>query len=145
TVKASNPNPRKNERAFSPLLCKTTLELIERTDKKGIPLFRDRDWGDQGFIHLCFDINGMQALKARCAKFGHPFTVDSSDSFDMGKAAGHFAYCEDPDGTLIEFVETHKIPIFEKIGWYLNLQKRDPEKPLPRWLLHLLGLNKVKG
>ena len=29
----------------------------------------------------------------------------------MGDAAGQFAYIEDPDGTLIEFVETHKVPL----------------------------------
>jgi len=34
----------------------------------------------------------------------------------MGEASGHFAYVEDPDGTLIEFVETHKIPIIKKLG-----------------------------
>ena len=46
----------------------------------------------------------------------------------MGEAAGHFAYIEDPDGTLIEFVETLKIPIIKKLGWYINLEKRAPEK-----------------
>jgi len=62
----------------------------------------------------------------------------------MGKAAGHFSYCEDPDGTLIEFVETHKIPIIEKIGWYLNIRDRNPDKPLPDWMLGMLALNRVK-
>ena len=62
----------------------------------------------------------------------------------MGEAAGHFAYIEDPDGTLIEFVETHKIPILKKIGWYLDLTKRDALKPLPRWMLKSMGLNRKK-
>ena len=70
----------------------------------------------------------MAALKKECEDLGHPFTVDSANSFDMGEAAGHFSYIEDPDGTLIEFVETHKIPIFKKIGWYLDLTKRDASK-----------------
>ena len=43
-----------------------------------------------------------------------PFTVDVDHSFDMGEAAGSFSYTEDPDGALIEFVETHKIPILKK-------------------------------
>ena len=34
-----------------------------------------------------------------------------AESFTMGDAGGHFTYIEDPDGYLIEFVETHKIPI----------------------------------
>ena len=62
----------------------------------------------------------------------------------MGGAVGIWSYLEDPDGTLIEFVETHKIPIFKKIGWYKNLQKRDPEKPLPGWMLKTLALNRMK-
>jgi hypothetical protein len=62
----------------------------------------------------------------------------------MGEAAGHFTYIEDPDGTLIEFVETHKVPVLKKFGLYLNMKKRDPRKPLPKWMLSALGLNKVK-
>ncbi|MEZ4895109.1 MAG: hypothetical protein R2778_19105 [Saprospiraceae bacterium] len=55
-------------------------------------------------------------MKQFCAEQGHPFTIDSSGSFDMGEAAGYFSYIEDPDGTLIEFVETHKIPILKKVS-----------------------------
>jgi hypothetical protein len=63
----------------------------------------------------------------------------------MGEAAGHFAYVEDPDGTLIEFVETHRIPIFKKLGWYINLWRRkDVSKPLPRWLLKNIRFMRVK-
>ena len=93
-------------------------------------------WGDPGFIHLCYDMHGMDQLKAFCESKGFPFTVDSKkshegNSFDMGEAAGHFSYIEDPDGTLIEFVETHKVPILKKFGWYLDLRKRDPKNPCP--------------
>jgi len=45
----------------------------------------------------------------------------------------------------VELVETHKIPILEKIGWYLNLKKRDASKPLPNWILKLLSLNGVNN
>jgi hypothetical protein len=62
----------------------------------------------------------------------------------MGEAAGHWSYLEDPDGTLIEFVETKKIPLMKKWNWYLNLEKRDPHKPLPRWLIGAMGMNRVK-
>jgi hypothetical protein len=63
----------------------------------------------------------------------------------MGEAAGHFTYIEDPDGTLIEFVETRKIPIVKKWGWYLNLQKRPAEKRLPDWMLKALKFNRKKA
>jgi hypothetical protein len=62
----------------------------------------------------------------------------------MGEAAGRFSYIEDPDGTLIEFVETHKVPIMKKIGWYINLKKRNMLKPLPNWMISTIGWGKVK-
>ena len=64
---------------------------------------------------------------------------------DMGDAAGPVAYIEDPDGTLIEFVETHKVPIAKKLGLSLNLKNRHPEKPLPKWMLKALSLMRVKS
>ena len=81
----------------------------------------------------------MSEIKTSCENLGHPFTVDSANSFDMGEAAGHFTYVEAPEGTLIEFVETHKIPIIKKIGWYLDLIKRGQTKPLPKWFFKLLA------
>ncbi|MDP4210707.1 MAG: VOC family protein [Bacteroidota bacterium] len=130
--------------AFSPILGNSQVELFEVADRDANSVFENRFWGDLGFIHLCFDINGMSELREKCKTFGCPFTVDSSNVFDMGEAAGHFSYIEDPDGTLIEFVETHKVPIMKKFGWYLNLQKRDPRKALPRWMLKALSFNRVK-
>lgn len=86
----------------------------------------------------------MDAIGAKSAELGYPFTVDSGKSFDMGEAAGRFTYIETKDGTLIEFVETHKIPVAKKLGWYLSLKKRAAEKPLPRWMLNALSLNREK-
>jgi len=133
-------------RIFGP----SEIELIQGLDRKPVKIFNNRYWGDLGFIHLCYDIQGMNLLREECCEKGFPFTVDSDihpegDSFDMGEAAGHFAYIEDPDGTLIEFVETHKIPIIKKLGWYINLRKRNPLKPLPNWILKALKYSKVKN
>lgn len=130
--------------AFSRLIGPTRIELLEVKGKQPFKIFDGRDWGDLGFIHLCFDINGMDALHQRAIQLGYPFTVDSASSFDMGEAAGRFAYIE-MQGTLIEFVETHKIPILKKIGWYLNLRKRPPTKPLPDWILKALRYTRQKS
>jgi len=132
---------------FSRLLGPSQIELVSlqgATDRTPRKIYENRFWGDLGFIHLCFDIFGMKAMEEKCKANGFPFTIDSSNSFDMGEAAGHFSYIEDPDGALIEFVETHKIPILKKIGWYLDLRKRKPEKPLPNWMLKALAMNRVK-
>jgi len=141
-VLLQNSKPRKG--AFGPLLGNSQIELIQNLDGEGRKIFKDRYWGDMGYIHLCFDVRNMEALKKESAQAGFPFTIDSDNSFDMGQAAGRFAYVEDPDGAWIEFVETHKVPIMEKWNWYLNIENRAPEKPLPRWMLKALKFNKVK-
>ena len=135
---------------FSRFFGPTEIELVQALDRSPEKIYKDRIWGDLGFIHLCFDILNMKTLKEECTEKGFPFTVDSDihptgKPFDMGEAAGHFAYVEDPDGTLIEFVETHKIPITKRFGWYLNLwNRRDVTKPLPDWMVKMLRFMKAK-
>lgn len=128
---------------FSKLLGNIQIELIQALDRVGEKTFENRYWGDLGFIHLCFDVSSMNRLKLNLEKFKYKFTVDSGDTFDMGESGGRFAYVEDPDGTLIEMVETHKVPILKKLGIYFNLKNRKSMKPLPNWMVGLLGLNKV--
>jgi catechol 2,3-dioxygenase-like lactoylglutathione lyase family enzyme len=131
---------------FCRLLGSSEIELVQVLDRPPRKIFENRFWGDLGFIHLCFDVFNMEALRTYCAQKGHPFTVDSLGSFDMGEATGSFSYIEDPDGTLIEFVETHRIPILKKLGVYLNLKKRNyPSRPLPNLILRALGLARVKA
>ena len=135
---------------FSKMLGNSMIELVKTTEKTGKRIYENRFWGDPGFIHLCYDMRGMDNLRKTCENKGFPFTVDSQNSregnsFDMGEAAGHFSYIEDPDGTLIEFVETHKIPILKKFGWYLDLRKRDPNKSLPEWILNTLKFSRVRS
>lgn len=135
---------------FGAIFGRSVIELISPLGKPGKKTYKDRFWGDPGFIHLCFDIHGMEKLMEYCSANGFPFTVDSrpsheGNSFDMGEAAGHFAYIEDPDGTLIEFVETHKISILKKFGWNLDLKKRSAYKPLPAWMLKTLKFSRVKN
>jgi catechol 2,3-dioxygenase-like lactoylglutathione lyase family enzyme len=141
-VLLAHSQPRRG--AFAPLLGPTKIELIQALERQPKKIFADRHWGDLGFIHVCFDVIGMDELKDRCKHLGCPFTVDSGSTFDMGDSAGRFAYTEDPDGTLIEFVETHKLEIVKKLGWYLDLGKRRPDKALPRWMLMSLAFNRVK-
>jgi hypothetical protein len=132
--------------AFSPLFGSTCIELVQALNHHPRDIYEGRMWGDPGFIHLCFDINGMDALREKVNHIGFPFTVDSArnqETFDMGETAGNFAYIQAPEGTLIEFVETHKIPILEKIGWTIDFRKRG-NHPLPDWLLKMFRFKRVK-
>lgn len=131
------------EGAFSEMLGGIQIELIEFPGAAR-KIFANRFWGDLGFIHLCFDVLNMPQLKEKIEAAGYPFVIDSKDSFAMEGAAGRFCYVEDPDGTLIELVETHKVPILKKYNWFLDLTKRKKNKPLPKWMVRMLGLSKVK-
>ena len=132
--------------AFSPLFGKSEIELIQVLNRKSRDIYEGRIWGDPGFIHLCFDINDMDTLREKAKHLGFPFTVDSAkamDTFDMGDAGGNFAYIQAPEGTSIEFFETHKIPLIKKIGWNIDFRKRG-NHPLPRWILSLFKFKRVK-
>jgi catechol 2,3-dioxygenase-like lactoylglutathione lyase family enzyme len=135
---------------FSKIFGPSVIELVSAIGDPGKKIYEERYWGDPGFIHLCFDIFGMDELKEFCKSIGFPFVVDSKhsrqgDSFDMGEAAGYFAYIQDPDEILIEFVETHKMPVSKKLGLYMNLKKRNSYKSLPVWILKALRFNRVKS
>lgn len=130
---------------FSKLFGPSSIELIQCTNRTPQKIFKNRLWGDIGFIHLCFDIKDMDTLEKECNSQGFPFTVDSNikGRFDMGDAAGHFTYIEDPDGTLIEFVETHKVPLIKALGISLNMENKAPNAPIPDWIIGLLSLKRV--
>lgn len=133
----------KRKGAFAELFGDSTIELVQALELTPRKIYEGRYWGDPGFIQVCFDVTNMAALGAFCKEHGHPFTVDSCPDgrkFDMGDASGHFTYIEDPDGTLIEFVETHKVPVVKKLGWFIDMSSRNPEKPLPKFLFRLMGL-----
>ena len=140
-------NPSSFKGPFSKLLGQSEIELVSLIEGSVKKIYEDRFWGDPGFIHLCYDIQGMENLRDYCSSKGFAFTVDSNPgagSFDMGEAAGHFSYIEDPDGTLIEFVETHKVPIIKKLGWYINIKKKKSGESLPIWIIKAMRFSKVK-
>ena len=89
----------------------------------------------------------MRALEKKCESYGFPFTVDSCKDdghFDMGEASGHFTYIEDPDGTLIELVEVHKLTILKKPHIYIDMLKRNRKKSFPKWMVRMMGWTRVR-
>lgn len=140
--------PKPSIGGFSNFLGATELELIQATDYTGVKMYEGRFWGDPGFIHICFDVKDMDSLKSHCEKQGYPFVLDSFDtengeSFNMGNVTSRVAYIDDPDGTAIEFVETHKVPLIPALGIAVSLKGR--KKDVPDWVYKLIRLNKVKG
>ena len=131
---------------FSKLAGKSYIQLVEDlSDRKPLKIYADRLWGDIGFVHLGFDVRNMEALGKALEKAGHGFTCDTKDVLSMGESTKvHCTYCEDPDGTLIEMIEVYKIPIIEKLGIYLNVEKRKPSQPLPDLMLKALKFTRVR-
>lgn len=131
---------------FSKLAGKSYIELVEDiSSRTPLKIYADRLWGDIGFVHLGFDVRNMTALGKKLESAGHGFTCDTKDVLSMGESTKvHCTYCEDPDGTLIEMIEVYKIPIIEKLGLFLNVEKRDPSQPLPNWMLKALKFTRVK-
>ena len=143
-VLVSQKNPSGG--GFSKLAGKSFIQLVEDlSERKPLKIYADRLWGDTGFVHLGFDVRNMEALGKALQKAGHGFTCDTKDVLSMGESTKvHCTYCEDPDGTLIEMIEVYKIPIIEKLGIYLNVEKRKPSQPLPDLMLKALKFTRIK-
>lgn len=140
-VLLTHTNPRRG--AFSPLLGDSEIELVEVLNRETAvnKIFEGRMWGELGFIQICYDIRNMDSLREKVSAKKYAFTVDSkvlNPNFDMGEAAGHFAYNEDPSGTLIEYVETLKIPILKKFNLFLDTAKYGETKNIPKCMLWCL-------
>lgn len=129
-----------NKGGFSKLLGQSQIELIQciepQTQRQRV--FLERFWGDHGFIHLAYDVHDLDSLVDECEEKGFPFQVLSNQAFDMGSASGYWGYIEDPDGTLIEFIETHKVPVIKWLNFNIDLKKRNPTKPLPDWIINAM-------
>ncbi len=120
------------------------IELIQVMSRQPKKIFKGRIWGDLGFVHLGLDVKGMKELEKELTNQGFPFTCDSNDALNMGNTKVHCVYIDDPDGILIEMIEVYKVPIIEKWGVFLNVEKRDPLKPLPDFMLKALRFSRIK-
>lgn len=130
---------------FAKVSADTYVEMIQALDYEPKKIYKGRIWGDVGFVHIGLDVRGMKALGTELAEKGFGFTCDTKDTLDMGGTTRvHCVYIDDPDGILIEMIEVYKIPILEKLGIFLNVEKRDPLKPLPDFMLKALRFGRIK-
>ena len=90
-------------------------------------------------------IEASDELGTQLEKDGFGFRCDTNDALSMGDHTSvHCTYIDDPDECWIELIEVHKIPIIEKLGIFMDVQKRKPSQPLPKWMLHALRFNRIK-
>ena len=128
---------------FSKLSGTSYIELFQALDRTPERIFKNRIWGDVGFVHLGMDVRNMSYVEEFLTSKGYPFTCDSSNGLHMGQTRVHCVYVEDPDGTLIELIEVYKIPIIEKLNLFLNVEKRSPEANLPDWLIKAMRFMRI--
>jgi catechol 2,3-dioxygenase-like lactoylglutathione lyase family enzyme len=129
---------------FAKVTGETYIELVQDLDRAPKRIFDDRIWADLGFVHLGLDVRGMEALGESLTRQNFGFTCDSRSALDMGNTKVHCTYIDDPDGTWLELIEVHKVPIMEKWGLFLDVAKRDPNKPLPDFMLKALRFSRIK-
>lgn len=120
------------------------FEIWQYSKRKPVPCPFTISVGDLGIfaakLNCCNVAAFHKEISAKWQDCSVPEVCPDGQRFDMGDSSGHFTYIEDPDGTLIEFVETHKVSIVKKLGLAIDMSKRDPEKPLPKFLFRLMGL-----
>ncbi|MDC0140265.1 VOC family protein [bacterium] len=141
-VRLTQPNPGSG--GFGPLTGRTFIELVQAKDRSGRFIFEDRIWCDTGFAHLGFDVRGMETLGKTLSKEGFGFRCDTADAIGMGETKVHCTYIDDPDECWLEMIEVYKIPIIEKWGLFLDVQKRGADESLPRWMLHALKFSRIR-
>ena len=141
-VRLTQANPGAG--GFGPITGRTYIELVQAKDRSGRFIFEDRIWCDTGFAHLGFDVRGMDSLGKALAKHGFGFRCDTADAIGMGETKVHCTYIDDPDECWLEMIEVHKIPIIEKWGLFLDVQKRGADEALPMWILRALRFSRIR-
>lgn len=136
--------PASAEGPFSDMYGNSCIEFLQALDRTPSKIFDGRWWGDPGFIQICYDVVNMEGMRAKVKALGQDFVCDGGSDFKMADADGHFTYVEDPDGTLIELVETYKVPVYKKLGINLDVYKRNGRK-FPRFVIKAMRLLSVKS
>ncbi len=102
---------RKPEGIFKHFLRGGMIELIEVEGNDGKHMYEGRKWGDIGFMELCFDVTDIDKTLEEVTKKGAEIIVPPYRQ-DMGmNTYATFSYIKDPDGSMLEFADIHRLPV----------------------------------
>jgi catechol 2,3-dioxygenase-like lactoylglutathione lyase family enzyme len=87
------------------------IELIEVEGNSGKRNFEGRQWGDIGFMELCFDVSDIRGTVKDLTEKGVTIAVPPYTQKMGKKTEATFAYIKDPDGSLLEFAELNRLPV----------------------------------
>jgi len=131
--------------ALSNFLPTGFIEFVQCRDREPQKIFKDRYWGDLGFIHLSFDVTNLNDLKTFCEEKGYHFVAQSNPDgnlYDFGDTSCRFAFIEDRDGLLVQFVEPCRICLSRRWKLFVSLIFRKREKPLWKFHYRLMRTNR---
>jgi catechol 2,3-dioxygenase-like lactoylglutathione lyase family enzyme len=84
------------------------IELFEVISPRGRSIPFGTNFGDFGYLQVCFYCNNIEEVAAYCKKEGIEFLSRPQLMDDgMPEHAGSFLYAKDPDGIPIEFLVLH--------------------------------------
>lgn len=102
---------RKPDGVFKHFLRGGMIELIEVEGNNGKHIYEGRKWGDIGFMELCFDVTDIDKTLKDVTSKGAKIIVPPYKQ-DMGmNTHATFAYIKDPDGSMLEFANVHRLPV----------------------------------
>ena len=116
---------------------RTYIELVQAIDRKGRSFSRTASGATSGLPTSGLTCGHGGLGTALDKRFG--FRCDTADAIGMGETKVHCTYIDDPDECWLEMIEVYKVPIIEKWGLFLDVQKRGADEPLPRWMLKPCG------
>jgi len=87
------------------------IELIEVEGNKGRHNYEGRQWGDIGFMELCFDVSNMHDILEDTTKKGAEIIVPPHTQYMGINTYATFAYIKDPDGSMLEFADISSLPV----------------------------------
>ena len=86
------------------------IELIEVEGNRRRHNYEGRCWGDIGLMELCFDVDNIDATFEYLKKKGVPIVVPVHSQNIGQKSEASFFYIKDPDGSMLEFAKSGKLP-----------------------------------
>lgn len=129
---------------FSRLWGEIQIELVQPLDRAGRYIYEGRHWGDCGFMHLNFEAANLTTLRQKTMVYDCPLTVDIIDYPICTKGNAKFFILSDPDKTLFMFSEPEHVPFIPELGLFISVTGRDAYKPLPRWMVKLMVMRRMK-
>jgi len=87
------------------------IELIEVEGNKKKHNYEKRNWGDIGFMEVCFDVSNINETLEELTKNGAKVIIPPHTQYMGLNTNATFSYIKDPDGSMLEFADIASLPV----------------------------------